>query len=346
MAVAVVLFHCGVGWIYNVAVSGVTFFFISSTFLMARHNTFDSIDGKVYWRFVLGHALRLYPLHWLGLALLTAITIIFHTQAIDWVATALNALLIHSWSPVHDVHYGLNPVAWYMCALLFCYFIYPWMAHLLSPWRFRHKLLLAIVLAVVLGAILLPLNIPQREAVFVNPVSHVLDVTVGLTLFHLCNVLKNRWPAVSRRAATLIECGALLVLAAVIAVNVATTWIRPWEDDIIWLVPQGLVLVAMVWLAGHEGAIGRLLQCKPLQWLGGISFEMFVLQFVAFHLFNYVVSPVFGHYGWGVYHLLPWFALPVLMLISWVVNRCFTRPVGNYVKRRLSADSLSKNTDN
>jgi peptidoglycan/LPS O-acetylase OafA/YrhL len=336
MAVAVVLFHCGVGWSYNVAVSGVTFFFISSTFLLARQHAFERIEGDNYRRFVLGHAMRLYPLHWLGLALLIAISFVFNTCSIDWGATALSALLVHSWSPVHDIHYGLNPVAWYMCALLFCYIIYPFMAHLLNPWRLRYKVLLVLVLALILGAILWPLNIPQREAVFVNPVSHVLDVTVGLTLFHLYRILKNRWPRVDKSTATLIEFGALLLLAVVIAVNVITTWIRPWEDVIIWLIPQGAVLLALAWLSGQEGAVGRFLLCKPLQWLGSISFEMFVLQFVAFHLYNYAVSPVAGHFGWDVYRLLPWFALPLLMLLSWMVNRCFTRPIGAYFKRIFS----------
>ena len=77
MAVAVVLFHCGVGWSYNVAVSGVTFFFISSTFLLAMRHPFERLEAKEYVRFVGDHALRLYPLHWLGLALLIAIAMAF-----------------------------------------------------------------------------------------------------------------------------------------------------------------------------------------------------------------------------------------------------------------------------
>ena len=336
MAVAVVLFHCGVGWSYNVAVSGVTFFFISSTFLLAMRHPFTRLEAPGYVRFVLGHAMRLYPLHWLGLALLIAITLAFHTMPINWGATALSALLVHSWSPVHDVHYGLNPVAWYMCALLFCYMIYPLMAHWLGTWRLRYQVLLAIVLAILLGMILLPLDIPHREAIFVNPVSHVLDVTVGLMLFHLYKVLKYRFPRVGFHASTMIEVCALLLLAAVITVNVATTWIRTLDDDIILLLPQGCVLLALAWLAGQEGVVGRVLQCRPLQWLGSISFEMFVLQFVAFHLFNYVISPVAGHYGLDIYHNLAWFVLPLLMLLSWVVNRCFTRPVTDYFKRRFN----------
>jgi peptidoglycan/LPS O-acetylase OafA/YrhL len=337
MAVAVVLFHCGVGWSYNVAVSGVTFFFISSTFLLAMRHPFERLEPKAYMRFVGDHAMRLYPLHWLGLAILIAIAMTFRVKPVDWGATALSALLLHSWSPVHDVHYGLNPVAWYMCALLFCYIIYPFMARWIGRWRIGWKALLALVLAVVLAVILLPLNIPQREAVFVNPLSHVLDVTVGLTLFHLYRILKDRLQDVDAGRATLIEAGALLLLAVVIAINVATTWIRPWEDDIIWLIPQGAVLLALALLAGREGALGRLLLWRPLQWLGGISFEMFVLQFVAFHFFNFYIAPLAAHYGWNIYDKLAWFALPLLVVISWVVNRLFTRPLGAYLKRKFAS---------
>ena len=335
MAVAIVLFHCGMGWSYNVAVSGVTFFFISSTFLMARNHPFEKIEHDEYQRFVLGHALRLYPLHWLGLALLIAVSLIFNIQSVDWGDTLLSAALLHSWSPAHDIHYGLNPVAWYMCALLFCYFIYPFMANALRPWRLRHKALLAMAMAVILGFVLFPLNIPQREAIFVNPASHVLEVTVGLTLFHLYLILHDRWPRVDAPAATLIELGALMLLVAVIAVNVTTTCIRPWEDVIIWLLPQGAILLSMAWLAGQEGLLGRLLLCRPLQWLGSISFEMYVLQFVAFYLYNYAVSPVLGHWGWDVYGLLPWCSLPLLVALSWLVNRCFTRPVTRYVNAKI-----------
>ena len=336
MAIAVVLFHCGVGWIYNVAVSGVTFFFISSTFLLAMRHQFEHIHPQEYGRFVFSHAMRLYPLHWLGLALLIIIALFCSSERIDWGATALSAMLLHSWSPVHDIHYGLNPVTWYLCALLFCYCIYPVIARCLGGWRLRHKVTLSVLLAIVLGTILLPLDIPRREAVFVNPLSHVLDIVVGLTLVHLYHILKALFPRVSFGAATVIEAIAILLLAAVIAINMNTTWIRPWEDVIIWLLPQGAILLAFSWLSGQEGAIGKMLMCRPLQWLGSISFEVYVLQFVAFRLFGFAVAPLAGHFGWHVYGDVAWFALPMLLPIAWVVNRCFTRPVNRYIQRKIT----------
>ena len=337
MAVAVVLFHCNVEWIYNVAVSGVTFFFISSTFLLAMRHQFTRLTAGEYRHFVLSHASRIYPLHWLGLALLIALALFFTGEPINWGATALSALLLHSWSPVHDVHYGLNPVAWYLCALLFCYLIYPLMAHWLGRWRLLYKVILATLLAIILGTILLPLDIPHREAVFVNPLSHVLDITVGLSLIHLYHILKARFPHVSYRTATVAEALALLSLATVIAVNMSTTWIRPWEDVIIWLLPQGAILIVLAWLGGQEGAIGRVLLCKPLQWLGSISFEVYVLQFAAFQIFGYVISPLAFHFNLQLYGLVEWFALPVLLPLAWAVNRWFTRPVNAYFKQKFAS---------
>ena len=336
MAVAVVLFHCNVAWIYNVAVSGVTFFFLSSAFLLAQRHPFERLEGRTYGRFVLGHALRLYPLHWLGLAMLIVIARTLYVTPIDWGAVSLNALLLHAWSPVHDVHYGINPVAWYMSALLFCYAIYPLVMRWIGRWSLLYKALLASVLALGLGAIMLPLDIPGREAVFVNPASHVVDLVTGIMLLHLFMTLKARWPRVDYRTATLIEAGALLLLAAFITVNMTTMAVRPWEDDVLWLVPQGAILVVLAWMNGQEGAIGRLLLCRPLQWLGSISFEVFVLQFVAFRLFGFAVAPAAGHLGWNIYHQLPWFVLLILLPLSWLVNRLFTRPLTQYIKRHLN----------
>ena len=335
MAVTVVLFHAGVDWMWNIAVTGVTFFFISSAFLLSMRHPFERLQARDCGKFVLAHAMRLYPLHWLALAALIAITLLFHTSTVDWTAAGLSALLVQAWSPVHDIHYGLNPGAWYLSALLFCYAIYPFVSHWIGKWKLWAQGVLIAVLAVVLARILVPLDIPGREAVFVNPLSHVLDVVVGVVLFHVYRLLKARFPRVGRGTATLIEVGALLLLALAIGVNRYTTLIKPWEDVLNWLLPQGSILVVLALLNGQEGLIGRLLLWRPLQWLGSISFEVYVLQFVAFLLFNYMLAPVLGHFGWQVSNLLPWFAMVVLLPLSWLVNRYFTRPLGAYLKKNI-----------
>lgn len=340
MAVTIVLFHAGIDWMWNVAVTGVTFFFLSSTFLLALHHPAESITARDYRRFAVSHAMRLYPLHWLGLALLVALALIYRPSYIDWSDTVLSALLVQSWFPSHATHYGLNPVAWYMCCLLFCYLIYPLMARAIKRLRLWHKILIITILSITLAVILLPLDIPGREAVFVNPLSHVLDMAVGFTILHLYHITAPRCRNIGDCKATLLEVGALALLAIAITVNVTTTWVKPWEDVLIWLIPQGSILLVMALLNGQEGALGKLLLSRPLQWLGSISFEVYVLQFVAFRFFGYVVAPFAGHYGWDIYRDLQWYALPLILPLAWLVNKWFTRPVNAYLKRHLSPSSI------
>ena len=332
LALTVVLFHGGEEWSRDPAYLSVVFFFLSSIFLLSMRHEFGRLTAREYKSFVFRHAVRLYPLHWLGMALLVLLSVIWH-RPFDMGSLGLNALLVQAWFPQHGIHFGINPVAWYMSALLFCYLIFPVMARWVGAWRLRCKALLTLALAVALSLILLPLDIPACEAVYVNPLTHLLDVAVGLTLFHVYRVLRGRAGKVTFGTATLIEAGALGLLALTIAVHQFTTWMNPWEDTLIWVLPQCVIIGAMALLNGREGALGRLLLTRPLQWLGSISFEVYVLQIVAFWLFNLYVAPVAGHFGWMVYGDVAWMSLPVLLLLAWAVNRWFTRPVANVLNR-------------
>ena len=71
-----------------------------------------------------------------------------------------------------------------------------------------------------------------------------------------------------------------------------------------------------------------------------------MLQFVVFHLFAFVVSPLVGHFGWSIYGHLEWFVLPLLLPLSWVVNRYFTRPLGARIKNVISKLDSNDNQDN
>ena len=79
-------------------------------------------------------------------------------------------------------------------------------------------------------------------------------------------------------------------------------------------------------------------------WLGNISFEIYMLQGIAALIFNYLVAPLLVNIGFGhpspfdsaastdlfsidPYTLIAWFILPIDILLAWLVNRLFTRPL-------------------
>ena len=210
--------------------------------------------------------------------------------------------------------------------------ILSWLRH----WRLRYKVLLGLAIAAVVAVILVPLDIPGRELVLNCPLSHVPELIAGLSLGHLYQILKRRYPRVGYGTATLLELSALLLVIAFITVNETTTWVKPWEDDLLWILPEGMLLLTFVYLNGQEGAIGRFLSHGVFQWLGGICFEVFILQFVVFQLYNYVFAPIAGHYGYDIYGMRAILVWPLLFAFCWMVNRVFTRPVSRYVKQQLN----------
>ena len=100
-ALNVVMFHCGTG-IWSAGQSGVVFFFLSSAFLLAMKYPFDSLTARQYGRFFLNRAARIYPLHWLAMALMIIITLTLIGDKVKWGSAILNMLLIQSWFPQHD----------------------------------------------------------------------------------------------------------------------------------------------------------------------------------------------------------------------------------------------------
>ena len=86
---------------------------------------------------------------------------------------------------------------------------------------------------------------------------------------------------------------------------------------------------------------------RPLQWLGDISFEIFMLQCLAPFIYTYLVDPVLWHFGitefanmvsndlFGIdANLLYVFVLPIVIILAWIVNRLFSRPITRLLNRR------------
>jgi peptidoglycan/LPS O-acetylase OafA/YrhL len=142
-----------------------------------------------------------------------------------------------------------------------------------------------------------------------------------------------------------------LVAIALLCVMVMTfrsyPSVLPWSDAILWWIPVAMILLTSLYYNKREGFIGKILASKPLQWLGNISFEIFMLQGLAALAYNYWLAPVLAHIGVqdgynmvandllgaSAPGLIVWFILPIDILMAWAVNRLFTRPVSRLLRR-------------
>lgn len=351
-ALLIVLFHVGVVGLEEMTWAGVSFFLMASGFLLTLKYPNQQTDVKSNLGFIGRHAMKLFPLHWLTLALWLVVMAVLGLLVIKPVSLALNAALLHPWSLIHAVYYSYNQFSWFLGTLLFCYACYPLLARWFKPLRLRIQALIlaALVVADIILLAFLGSNDYYRTALYVFPPARLVDFMIGMTLACACPGIKNLPVLGKSKNGTDAELVVLALLSVTVMSYRAYPQLLPWGDTVLWWLPVAMIIVVCAVYAGREGVIGKVLASKPLQWLGDISFEIFMLQGIAALIFNYLVAPLLGHVGFGhpspfdtpgstdlfstdPYTMIAWFILPIDILLAWVVNRLFTRPVRRLLAR-------------
>jgi len=345
-ALMIVLFHVGATGLEEMTWAGVSFFFMASGMLLAMKHPMGELDAASYRRFISRHAAKLFPLHWLTLALWLAATAILGYFAFKPFVLALNATLLHSWSLTHAIYFSYNKFSWFLSTLLFCYLCYPLLARWFMPLRLRYKVIIIALIAILDFTLLAGTDDYSRTALYVFPPVRLIDFVIGMTLAHGWKLLGQRIG--NSNNGTDAELLAIALLSAMIFTYQANSkTLLPWSDAILWWLPVAAILLVSALYDKREGFIGKILASKPLQWLGNISFEIFMLQGLAALAYNYLLAPIVAHIGLDYAYsivsrdlfgasapgLIVWFILPIDILLAWCVNRLFTRPVTRLINR-------------
>ena len=347
-ALMIVLFHVGITGLEEATWAGVTFFFMASGFLLSMKYPFKQLDAKGYRTFAWRHAIKLFPLNWLTLVIWLVAMALLGMLVIKPLTLALNATLLHSWSLCHSIYFSFNKFSWFLSTLLFCYLCYPLLARWYQPLPMRVKLIIIAVLAIIDFAVLAGSDDYWRTALYVFPPVRLIDFIIGMTLAKAVpSIQKSRFLGKSPLG-TDAELISIALLSAVIMTYRTTSGrLLPWCDAILWWLPVAVILIVCLLYNRREGFIGRLLASKPMQWLGNISFEIFMLQGIAALIYNYWVAPVLAHlgiinalnfvshdlFGTASVNHLALFILPIDILLAWLVNRLFTRPIAKLFRR-------------
>ena len=341
-ALMIVLFHVGVTGLEEATWAGVTFFLMASGFMLAMKHPFEQLDKTSYRTFAWRHAMKLFPLHWLTLAMWIVGMALLGLLTVKPLTLALNTTLLHSWSLCHSIYFSFNKFSWFLSTLLFCYLCYPLLARWYQPLPWRTRLIIVAALIIVDFTVLAFTDDYSRTALYVFPPVRLIDFIIGMTLASGSPRLQKSRFLGKSPTGTDAELVSIALLSAIIMTYRTTGGhLLPWSDAVLWWLPVGVILLVCVFYDRREGLIGRLLASRPLQWLGNISFEIFMLQGIAALIYNYWVAPVLGHFGitrildfvchdiFGNMALnhLALFILPIDILLAWLVNRLFTRPL-------------------
>lgn len=347
-ALIIVLYHMGIDR-FVLMPAGVFFFFMASGLLMQMRHPFNQLDKESYKKFALRSAIKIYPLHWFTLVLLMVVLALTGQLTIDPLALTLNATLLHSWSLHHHIYFSYNQFSWFLSALLFCYLCFPLLSRWFMPLRLKHQLLIVGALSI---ACFVPMIFTDELgfiAVTVFPPFRIIGFILGMMLVQVLPHLKRVKFLNGEGSAADVELASLALLSALaLYVESDSQGMYRISEMCLWWIPVTILLLVCVHYNKREGLWGKILASRPMQWVSGIAFEFFMLQRVAALAFNYFVVPVLFHMGMGhpspfaqpgdfdlagidPYSLLPWFVVPIDLLLSWIVNRLFTRPVNKWL---------------
>lgn len=126
--------------------SGVSIFFVMSGFLCVYNYFGDGKTSKLgigeSLRFSLKKIKKLYPLHLVMLIypLATQFYGLVNGLLPAWrfiTKLAANVLLIHAWIPVNEYYFSFNVPSWYLSAMMFLYFMLPFILRCMEKYRSR-----------------------------------------------------------------------------------------------------------------------------------------------------------------------------------------------------------------
>ena len=147
-------------------VTGVTFFFVLSGFVLTWSWFPRDTAGRFYWR----RFARIYPAYLV--ALVVALPVFYGTADVfqdPWdaeaiVAVVLSILLLQAWVVTPGIFFGGNPAGWSLSCEAFFYAVFPLAIHSVMRRRIRVLLGLALLTVVLMWAVLLWVRIATMPA--------------------------------------------------------------------------------------------------------------------------------------------------------------------------------------
>lgn len=315
---------------------GVSFFFILSGFILSYAYGKKVLDGNFQtMAFVKRQLTKFYPLHLLTFVVMVVLDARLNCYY-EWYRLLPNALLLQSWIPDDSFFFVANGSSWFLSDLLFFYLIFAVAFRLLVQMSHRQLLLLGLVTAGVYSLLAMSIPLEKVNAVlYASPATRVIDFCIGILCFRL--YASDRWLQVRDKLQTMSAWSVSLIELAMVAMVICSFFVYEHASlrfrcvALFWLV---LPLFLMVYVSTDKasGVVTRLLHHPSMQWLGNISFELFLTHWITLRII-YSVMLSLG-YGETVRKqaLVLILTLTLLVVVSYLAKRCFVDPVGQKLR--------------
>lgn len=288
---------------------GVSIFLVISGFVMTYSyyggNRVTSILIGDNIKFAYNKIKKLYPLYALTTVFLALLYFVGRDTApvgSTLLRLGLNLLFVQEYT-LHNT--SINGPAWFMCAIVLFYFLFPWILKMMENNYSKRKAVMGIVIGLIMDLIIgligstfdsmsYGVDLTWRFVYFF-PLSRIWDAFIGCNLGYL---YLNRKREYSKRICTVLE---IISIISFICVNVIYNIMKSKlkagyvNSTDVWWIHSLLFIVSSIMLvyifAIGEGIISNALVNKITLYLAKISPYAYLLHYAVFH----VVSMVFYH---------------------------------------------------
>lgn len=278
----------------------VSVFLVLSGFVMT-YNYYDSdriqsVTIQDNFRFVVGKMKYLYPLH-----IITTMFFVFREiiggTGFDLLNVVLNIMLIQQWIPLKGIN-SLTGVSWYLCTVVFSYFVFPWINRYMERGYTKRKAVIMIAVSIIFQMIIgwagknLQIFGSTNNTWFPDdfvswlvysfPLSRIWEFFIGCNLAY---IFLHRDNISNRINYDLLE---LLSVGLVIASNIIHHVIKAISGNQGWwcntlLFIFSTIIVVYVFAIG-KGRISNFLANKYTLYIADISPYAFLIHVVVFNL--------------------------------------------------------------
>jgi peptidoglycan/LPS O-acetylase OafA/YrhL len=317
----------------------VTLFFVLSGFVLA-YNYRDLASNRIF-DFYRARIARIYPIHWLTLA------IVFCIQAQGLVypqVLAANALLLQDWFPAQALFFSYNSPSWSLSCELFFYLIFPFLINSFAT-TWKKKLVGAVSVAVLISVISQILVQKPSTDLWANdsywfwyccPLTRLAEFVIGMVAAFAFLNLRGRY--LSLASATAIELG--LCASYIGLCSVQKTFGQGQFSNIdLYLMTSGAAplfgLVVMI-LALGQGLLSKILSSKVLVYLGELSLGVYLLHVPILGIFN-ILKPALRELSTDNFVTLVWLSI---LAISALCRELLEVPARKLIKGQPLAKPL------
>lgn len=317
--------------------AGVVFFFILSGFVLSIGCGPRIEDGTFqYIQFLRKRLAKIYPLHLVTFTIALCMSFVAGVK-FNIIKTLLHIFMLQEFTLSEDMlKYGTG-LSWFLGALFFCYFLFPFLYRQLII--SRNKVFGALLTIYILLALAIESccnNSAIDDFMFAFPPLRIIDFAIGIIAYRLYtapfSIRFRQW--IDRQSTTKLS-----ILEIIIVVSVSALTYIPYCSLPSWIrfapyfwIPFSLLIYWFAISSDNKGIISKLLNQRALVFLGNISFEIYMLHGIVITAFVFVWGRLFGYDT--VYNPMLFAICLVLSVVAAYIFAIIMR-IGRYKNNRL-----------